>query len=180
MIGDVDAAGQFVHDVLADGQAKARAGVLLIRAGEAHIFVEDRRLLVDGDPVAMVAHAHEGFVRPYAVFDLDPGRLGAAARRAVLEGIVDDQADGAAAEHRVGAQLVLRGQRADIDLAAGFQRSKPRQRIVDQLRQARHLEARLDGVGLELGHVEDVGDEVVEPESFGQGRGNQRLLFFFR
>ncbi len=147
---------------------------------QAGIFIEDRDLLFGRDALAVIADTYEALIALQAVFDfnywLDNRIAGLAA--AELEGVVQYQPNGAAAEHRIGYQVVRLACGGDLDLALGFERTETRQAVADHLAETSAFEARPHGVGLELGHVKDISDEVVEAEGLGQGRADQRLALF--
>ncbi len=94
-------------------------------------------------------------------------------RRRIFRGIVEQIEQHLLEQHGIELEHRQIGGELQLDAGAGQDLAGPPQRAADDLAEIVQRRVRHDGAGLELGHVEQIGDEAVEPLGLVDDGGEQ-------
>ena len=158
---------QGLDEAARDRQAQAGTRAHLVALLDPVELVEDALQIVGGMPSPSSRICRPALSIAPAL-DAD-GRV----RRRILGGVVEEIEQHLLEQHGVHRQHREVGAHRDFHAMLGEDLPGALQRAAHDLAQVVRRGIRHDGAGLELGHVEQVGDEAVEPLGFLDDRGDE-------
>ena len=153
-----DGAVHRLDEAARDGEPEAGAGADLVGLLRAVELVEDVLEIVRRNAASFVEHAQADRVRRCA-----SPECGSSFRRRVFRGIVEEVEQHLLEQHGIEFEHRQIRSELELDLVARQDAAGAAQRAADDLAESCKRDVRRDRAGFELGHVEQIGDEAVEP-----------------
>ena len=160
-VGGDDAAVHGFDKAARDGKPEPGAGADLVGLLRAIELVEDVLEVGCGNAVAFIEHAQQHRVAAAKGVDADR-RF----RRRIFRGIVEKIEQHLFEQHGVEFEHRQIRRQFQLDLMPGEDAAGPAQRAADDFAEIVQRHIRRNRAGFELGHVEQIGDEAVEPLGF--------------